>query len=86
MTNVKQHISRHNNRLQTEDQGVEVAYDISWKVIDRAKEFNPITKKCRLCLKEKYHIMFHPNGATLNERSEFYSTCRHRLRGLLVNT
>ena len=30
--------------------------------------------------------LFHPNGATLNNRSELYSTCRHRLSKLIVNT
>ena len=28
-------------------------YDIRWSVIDRAQDFNPVNKKCRLCLKEK---------------------------------
>ena len=27
--------------------------------------------------------MFKPEGATLNDRSEFYSTCRHREKNLL---
>ena len=61
-------------------------YSIKWKVIDRASKFNPITRKCRLCIKEKYHIIFQPEGATLNERSELFSTCRHRLDKLLENT
>ena len=61
-------------------------YDISWEIIDRATEFNPTNRKCRLCLKEKYHILFNPSGASLNHRSELYSTCRHRLRLLLANT
>ena len=61
-------------------------YDIHWSVIEKAREFNPTTRKCTLCLKEKYHIIFEPSGATLNSRSELYSTCRHRLSKLLVNT
>ena len=61
-------------------------YDISWSIIDRAKEFDPTTRKCRLCLKEKYYIIFRPEGASLNKRSELFSTCRHRLRQLLANT
>ena len=61
-------------------------YNISWKIINRAQSFNPSTKRCNLCLKEKYFIMFRPEGATLNNRSEFFSTCRHRLKPLLGNT
>ena len=61
-------------------------YDLSWNLVDRAPDFNPVTRKCRLCLKEKYYIIFQPDGATLNNRSELFSTCRHRLRLLLNNT
>ena len=61
-------------------------FNLKWEVVDKANTFNPISKKCRLCLKEKYHILFHPDGASLNRRSELFSTCRHRLRQLLENT
>ena len=60
-------------------------YTISWWVIDKGKPFNPSTKKCDLCLKEKFHIMFNPQSATLNQRSEIFSVCRHRLSQLLSN-
>ena len=55
-------------------------FEISWKIIDRAQEFNPVKRKCRLCIKEKYYIIFQPDGATLNTRSELFTTCRHRKR------
>jgi hypothetical protein len=61
-------------------------YDVDWSIIDRAPSFNPTTRSCRLCLKEKFYIMFYPSAATLNDRSEFFSTCRHRLQLLLYNT
>ena len=54
-------------------------FDIKWSVIDRAQDFNPATKKCRLCLKEKFYIIFQPDGATLNLRSELFSSCRHKI-------
>ena len=44
---------------------------------------NHTTGKCRLCNREKWYIMFKPDGATINDRSEFYSTCRHRTQNLL---
>ena len=61
-------------------------YEIKWKVIDRARVFNPINRRCGLCTKEKFYIIFQPEGASLNQRSEIFSTCRHRLRKLLANT
>ena len=61
-------------------------FKINWKVIDRAKKFNPINRRCGLCTKEKYYIIFQPEGASLNERKELFSTCRHRLENLLANT
>ena len=61
-------------------------YEIKWSIKGRAKKFNPTTRKCRLCVKEKFHIKFQPEDASLNERSELFSTCRHRLRKLLANT
>ena len=61
-------------------------YEIKWSIKGRAKKFNPTTKKCRLCIKEKFHIIFQPEDSSLNQRSELFSTCRHRLRKLLANT
>ena len=61
-------------------------FELSWSIIDRANDFDPPTRKCRLCLKEKYYIIFQPDGATLNQRSELFATCRHRLRQTLANT
>ena len=63
-----------------------VPYRIDWKILTRGRVFNPVTKTCRLCLKEKYFIMFKPETATLNNRSELFNTCRHRLSKLLLNT
>ena len=61
-------------------------FDIDWKIVERGAEFNPTTRKCRLCDKEKYYIIFQPEGAILNLRSELFSTCRNRLRLLLNKT
>ena len=55
-----------------EDEGKK--YKINWKIIDRGKKFNPSNRKCNLCLKEKFHIIFQPEGAKLNKRSELFST------------
>ena len=62
-----------------------IEHKIDWKILDRASSFNPTTKLCRLCLTEKYYLMYYKNGATLNARSEFYTACRHKKRMLILN-
>ena len=64
---------------QLQDEGV--AYTIKWKTIATARAFTASSKKCRLCLMEKVKIMH--TGATLNRRTEFFSSCRHK-ESLLV--
>ena len=59
--------------------------DIHWDLIDRSSSFNPITRKCRICLKEKREILYNRNGSTLNKRNEVFNTCRHRKQKLLSN-
>ena len=61
----------------------EKLYSIKWKVIDRAKTFNPTTKKCNLCLKEKFYITFKPELGSLNKRNELGAACRHK-KGLTL--
>ena len=33
---------------------------------------------CRLCLKESFFILFHPETASLNKRTEIYQGCKHK--------
>ena len=61
-------------------------YTIKWDIVKRAAPYNPITNICRLCVQEKHHILFHPEDATLNQRSEFFTICRHKEKHLLVNS
>ena len=60
-----------------------IKYSIKFKQLALAPSFNPVTKQCRLCLTKKYFIMFKPEGATINSRSEFFSSCRHKTKLLL---
>ena len=64
----------------------QINHTISWKILSRCQSFNPATKKCNLCLREKFFIICKPEGASLNSRSELFSTCRHRLKLLLDKT
>ena len=69
---------------ELKDQGVN--YILEWSIIARGKGFNPTTRSCQICLREKYYIMFRPEGATLNSRDELFNTCRHRTKLLLSKT
>ena len=41
------------------------------------------TKRCNLCIAEKYFILTKPQMASLNRRNELISTCRHRRKYIL---
>ena len=58
-------------------------HTVDWTILARSKAFNPTNGQCRLCTKEKYFIMFKPKTATLNARTEFYSSCRHKAKHLM---
>ena len=58
---------------------------ITWSIVSRASTCKPVTKSCRLCLLEKFLIMFESSTATLNVKSEFFSSCLHKRKLLLKN-
>ena len=63
-----------------------IPYDTKWSILKKAKTFNPVTKKCRLCLMEVYCILYKPESASLNSRTEVFGWCRHRKQWSLENT
>ena len=62
-----------------------IDYQIKWKILARAKGYNPITGTCRLCLKECYFLLFKTETASLNKRSEIFTPCPHRKLKFLAN-
>ena len=66
------------------DEGRE--HTISWKTLATLPSYNPTTNSCRLCLTEKYTIMHEPELATINQRDEFFTACRHKEAKLLDKT
>ena len=75
-------LSSHVLRLKEEGK----PYTITWDIMDRAPVFSPVSRKCRLCLKEIYYLMFKPESATLNQKKELFNTCRHKKQKLLCNS
>jgi hypothetical protein len=62
-----------------------ISYSIKWKILKRAKSYNNASKRCNLCIWEKYFIICKPDIATLNRRNELVSTYRHANKFLLKN-
>ena len=52
-------------------------YHILWEIVEKATPYSNITKRCNLCLTEKFHIITSNDTNLLNKRSELISKCRH---------
>ena len=53
---------------------------LAWKVLGRYSSYNPVSKRCNLCLNEKFTIISYKGSNLLNSRSEVISKCRHKNR------
>jgi len=52
-------------------------FNITWKIMKKTNSYNRVTKRCNLCLWEKYFIVYQPSTSSLNNRNVILSTCRH---------
>ena len=59
-------------------------FTLSWKIIARARMYANTTKRCNLCLTEKFFIICRPQLCTLNRRNELTSACRHATKYLIL--
>ena len=64
-----------------QDQNID--YEISWKIVSRAKPFNHVTNVCNLCTREKFFIIFKPEMASIKESTEIAGPCLHKHSKLL---
>ena len=60
-------------------------YELSWRIVSKARSYSPSSKICNLCNREIYFILYKPEMATLNKRNELMSACRHKLKFKLQN-
>ena len=74
-------LSQHIWKLREE----KAEYDIKWRVLDSAPAYNNRSKKCRLCLLEKYYIICHHKKATLNQMRGLLNSCVHTRPFILAN-
>ena len=59
-----------------------IDYSISWRVLSSNSPYNSSSKRCNLCLKEKFLIIYQPDLSSLNKHNELVSSCRHRNKAL----
>ena len=53
------------------------SFILKWEIIERGTLFSPVTMRCNLCLKERYHLIFKTDSCTINNRNEFATKCKH---------
>ena len=58
---------------------------ITWSILGKYSSYNPISKRCNLCLNEKLGIAIHKGDNLLNKRSEIISKFRHKSKYKLTN-
>ena len=59
---------------------------LMWCMVKCVPGYSNISKRCMLCLHEKYEILNYPDQEELlNKRSEIVSQCRHVNKFLLSN-
>ena len=63
----------------------EKPYDIAWSIAATASQYKCGTRKCDLCITEKYMIAMAEPESLLNQKSELISKCRHCNKFYLKN-
>ena len=63
-----------------------IDYELKWSILKHASSYSNNTKRCHLCLWEKYYITISEKSKTLNSRSKLISKCRHANKFLLKNS
>ena len=74
-------LSKHNWTLKDSN----IDHSISWRIVSSSSPYNSSSKRCNLCLKEKFLIICRPDLSSLNKRNELAPSCLHRNKMLLRN-
>ena len=65
---------------------IKIMPPLKWYIIKAVPAYSNISKKCQLCLQEKFKILNYPNpNELLNKRLEVISKCSHVNKFLLSN-
>ena len=74
---IKTELSKHIWKLKENNQG----YTIKWSILKHAISYTGGSKRCNLCLEEKFCILKDINKDNLlSKRSEIFGKCRHKNR------
>ena len=60
-------------------------FKIKWSILTSAAAYCNKSKRCNLCLAEKFFIIKAEKSTLLNKRSELVSKCRHENKFYLMN-
>ena len=67
-----------------ENKHINTESNLVCNILGKARTYRPGTKRCLLCLTEKYHVIF-CKLSLLNLRNELVTKCRHKNKFYLVN-
>ena len=59
--------------------------DVKWSIVQRAKPYSNVSKRCDLCTTDKLKISDEDKSVSLNNRSELVSKFHHKNKYILVN-
>ena len=59
--------------------------NMNMNIISKSQSYNNISKKCNLCIEEKYYILCRPEMASLNQKTGLFTKCLHCKKHLLSN-
>ena len=62
-----------------------IEFNLKWSIAAYATPYRCATRRCDLCLTEKYIIARANQNNLLNKRTELMSKCRHRNKYILKN-
>ena len=62
-----------------------IDHSISWHIISSSSTYNSSSKRCNLCLEERFFTICRPDLSSLNKRIEIVPSCHHRNKALLRN-
>ena len=60
-------------------------FDVKWELLSKSRPYRCGTRKCDLCLTEKYEILTSKSKNILNKRTEIANSCKHRAKFKLKN-
>ena len=60
-------------------------FRVNWDILRKAPVYSNLSKRCDLCLTEKFMIISADKSTLLNKRSELISKCRHPKKFYLSN-